>query len=288
MRILLTGAGGFLGRQVLALLFSNGHQLIAVSRTPDMRQASSTAGVEWILDDPGEACRRGQGCDQVIHLATSYGREQTALADLIACNVVLPAQLCEQCARMGIPFLAADTFFSRPGTRYSHLPIYSASKRAFVEIGSAIVGERSLLAVMAIEHLYGPGDDVRKAIPMLVRRIVRQSGRIPLTDGCQQRDFIHVRDAAAAIVRLSSVAAILGKGTLRIEIGSGSPLALRDLLELVHARSRSSTVLGFGDLPQRLGEPEPNGADISLLRSLGWSPQIRIEQGIDEMVAEAL
>lgn len=275
----MTGATGFLGRRVAAALARRGHAVLGISREPDA--AARRLALEFVGWEPGLVSRFRP--DALVHCATAYGRRGEPRSALDEANVRLPLSLLRALGPR-TRLVAADTFYRKPGIEYVHLADYTASKRAFREaVAAQVPGATAVFAIL--EHVYGAGDDPDKALPTLVRRIVNGHGRLALTDGRQERDFLHVADAAAAMVHLLDLT--LAPGTHDIEVGTGTPRPLREFLEMVGRRSGSEVELGFGDLPRRAGEPASSWARPGLLRESGWAPQVSLEAGVDEMITEA-
>lgn len=285
MRFAVTGAGGFLGRRVVAMLASRGHSIAVIARTPIAPPGAATASMDWYgCGMPGVAQAIAEA-DAAIHLATDYGRSSAAVDQVVEANIALPLRLAHLAASRGVPVLLADTFFAKPGVKYGHLMLYAESKRACRQMAWSIMSGRAAMCVLFLEHVYGPGDSLAKAIPQLASRIVAGEGRLALTRGEQRRDFIHVDDAAAAIVQVAEQTP--GMPTVQpqhFEIGSGQAMSLRCFLELIHHAAGSSVVLGWGDLPDRTGEPESTGADTGQLRALGWRASVSPQEGAASIV----
>jgi CDP-paratose synthetase len=285
MRIAITGATGFLGRAVVAALSEAGHAVAAIARRDGLRGRPGDLRVAWHDPDAAGLAAAVAGADAAVHLATCYGRPGEGAGALVAANIDLPARLSEAAAQAGVPLLLGDTFFANPGTAYDHLAAYTASKRACATLVPALVAGRVPVALLVFEHLYGPGDDPRKALPALTARIAGGSGRLALTDGLQRRDFIHVRDAAAAVVTACAhVRSIPCGQPFRISVGTGRSASMRDVLETLHRLTGSTVELGWGDLPRRAGEPESTGADIAWLAAHGWQPRIALEEGLRDLL----
>lgn len=97
----------------------------------------------------------------------------------------------------------------------------------------------------------------------------------PLTvvgDGEQKRDFTYVSDAVEAFI----AAANADNGIYNV--GSGYPTSVNRIVELLGSPEVSH-------LPHRPGEPNMTCADISKIKSTGWSPKVSIEQGVATMLA---
>ncbi len=287
-RILVTGADGFLGRHVSAALGRAGYLVVAATRAERLYELEPGGPIhERCGTTKSQLSPAVAGSEAVVHLATIYGRRDESVERVLEANVLLPVRLAELAAARKVPLLLADTFYSKPGIDYDHLRLYTESKRSCFELCRYLLADRAPLIRMHIEHLYGPGDHPDKAIPSLVARIVRGEPVIKLTDATQRRDFIHVRDAAAAISRLVAVAPSWPAGPRGVGIGTGRATSLRRVLEIVKQLSGSESLLSFGALPTRPGEPAVSQADTAVLSEIGWYPEIDLEAGLRELVAES-
>jgi nucleoside-diphosphate-sugar epimerase len=77
-----------------------------------------------------------------------------------------------------------------------------------------------------------------------------------------------------------------GGGFANYEIGSGNPVPVRELVELIHRLTGSRSRLLFGALPHRPGEPMLTRADTSALRELGWRPRVQLPEGLARTIEE--
>lgn len=71
MKILITGASGFIGRYVVREAIARGHNVLALTRSNSANEPNLTPSVEWLQCDLGEDLPKlgGLGIDAVIHLA---------------------------------------------------------------------------------------------------------------------------------------------------------------------------------------------------------------------------
>ena len=114
---------------------------------------------------------------------------------------------------------------------------------------------------------------------MLFRSLRRGDASFAGT-GDEQRDWLHVEDAAALIVKLAAVAS---PHVPVVNGASGRGMRVREILEAL-CKGLGAPAPVFTGI-KRAGDPERYIADVTRARALGWSPQIEIERGLAEYVA---
>jgi nucleoside-diphosphate-sugar epimerase len=287
--VLLTGATGFLGSHLCRALIERGHTVEAIRRhSSDLSRLGPLAGqVRWHCAPDGlEAPFSGPNIpDAVIHCATLYGRHGESPVLMLEANTLLPVRLYHLAAQRGVPlFLNTDTILDPA------LNLYALGKHQAVQWLMRAGGPTRVLN-LKVQHFYGPGDDPAKFITWLVTQCLANVPEIRLTDGRQQRDFIYVSDVVGAMLALLECEAPgsgPGGGFATYEIGSGNPVALRDLVELIHKLTGSRSRLSFGAVPYRPGEPMLTRADTAALRALGWRPQVQLPEGLARTIEAQL
>jgi nucleoside-diphosphate-sugar epimerase len=131
--------------------------------------------------------------------------------------------------------------------------------------------------------VYGAGQRGSMVIPYTIA-CLRAGQTVLLTDGMQQRDFIHVDDVASAFVQ--AVGAV-HKGVHMLNLGHGKAVSVRTVIEHISDRLDGRHLLEWGRRPRRTGEPDVQQADISgTVNVLGWSPRISLEEGLESLLAE--
>jgi nucleoside-diphosphate-sugar epimerase len=287
MRLLLTGATGFIGAHVARALVERGAEVhgLTLPGAPRERIAALAPQVELIEGDLGDAAwvRATVGSiapDAAIHLAwfaepRLYLRAVPenlaslrggvnlieALADGGTCRRVVMAGTCLE--NMDTP---------RP-------TIYAAAKAAQHQLATGF-GERSMSAACAhIFYLYGPWEDERRAIPTVTRSLLRGE-QIDVTSGSQARDYLHVADVAEALSTLAD-SDVSG----RVDICTGSPVTLRRVFEEVAQATGRADLLRIGALPDSESTGWPATGDPAPMLTTGWRPRYNLKQGIQETTA---
>ncbi|MFG3442369.1 NAD-dependent epimerase/dehydratase family protein [Nonomuraea sp. NPDC047897] len=237
MRVLVAGATGVIGRQLVPLLAAVGHEVVALSRTPGavVPGAALTVIADALDRDATVRAVRQAGPDAVVHLLTAIPKvidprrvdRQFALTNRLRTEGT--RNLVE--AAPGARFIAQGLAFAyRPGDGLADedAPLWSDAPRPYGPVVAALTElERQTAGagglVLRFGHLTGPGsvyaDDGSTA--EAVRR-----RRLPVVgDGGSVLSFTHACDAASAIV-----AALDKNVTGALNVVDDTPVTMRDWL----------------------------------------------------------
>ncbi|RNB86138.1 NAD-dependent epimerase/dehydratase family protein [Brevibacillus panacihumi] len=293
MRVLVTGATGFLGSHLVKALLAEGHEVYILKRkTSDCSRLATVlheiecfdlehVEIEGMFRDIGPL-------DAVIHTATSYARNQESYHATLEANVSMPLQVLEGAIRCGTPlFMNTDTFSNTTQGIFQRLVGYHLTKRHFLEWGKHLAAQSSLRFVnLKLEHLYGPADSPEKFIPYIVRTCLENQPDLYLTPGEQMRDFIHVRDAVDAYLLLLRQSKQFSASFCEFQVGSGVATSIKSLVREVHRLTESATTLHFGALPYPPQEMMHSLADVESLRRYGWRSQVPLREGLLTVIEE--
>ncbi|MEG6612856.1 NAD(P)-dependent oxidoreductase [Pseudoclostridium thermosuccinogenes] len=286
MKVLLTGATGFLGSHVLQELVKQNIYMVVLKRSfsNDYRIRKLRSGyTSYDIDrvSLSEIFEKESKIDAVIHCATSYGRQNEEVSDIFQTNVCFPLRLLEiaSCYNTDI-FINTDTFFCKMTTPNGYMQSYVLSKKQFKDWGRLFAGSEKIKFVnLQLEHLYGEGDDDSKFTSYVVNSCLSNVEKIDLTDGEQLRDFVYIEDVVSAFKKvLFSKEKITGYN--EYEVGYGKAVKVKDFVNTVKQETKSITKLNFGALPYRKNEILYSQADITKLRELGWVPKYDIQAGV--------
>ncbi len=294
MRVLLTGASGFLGRRVAKLVVAGGHEVLAIGRgAPDQTEPTAVHFMRADLTDAG-AIRRAAvetgGVDSIIHLGAMVPRNagQDDAATAFDTNVMGTINVFGAFGRAGQANVLASTaeVYGLPegGDKLREdreprpLSWYSTSKvAAEVYCRSLERRMRMRMAILRFTVLYGAGDPIERAIPNFVRHAVRGEP-IGVFGGDELRDYLHVDDAAEAVVvawqrRLS--------GTYNV--GSGHGVAVRDAADTVLRLAGGSSTI---EQHPRQKPAADIVLDVTRFReATGFSPARVFPDGLEEQIA---
>ena len=265
-RVLLTGATGFVGRQILAALDAAGVRVRTVVRTGSESRLQSGGAVEDSVITPdvfaepvawwAEACA---GVDTVIHAAwyAEPGKYLTSAKNLECLEGTL--RLARGCVASGVRrFLGVGTCFEydlsggylsadtplRPITPYA-----GAKAAAFQALSQALPSQGVSFVWCRLFYLYGDGEDPRRLVAYVCARLAAGLP-VELTSGNQVRDFLDVREAGRMIAEVA-----LGKAEGGLNVCSGEPLTVRDLVERIADEMGRRDLLRFGARPDNLVDP---------------------------------
>ncbi|WP_224981784.1 NAD-dependent epimerase/dehydratase family protein [Geomonas agri] len=289
MNILIDGATGFLGGKVTTMLVELGHDVSIIKRT-----SSNTTSIDHIRNckfydidtcDKETIFSESSKFDVVIHLATDYGRAGNGFSGVIQANLMLPLELMSLSVKYGVEFfINTDTYYNRPGSQSYHLAPYSLTKRQIVEWGKLLAVQKKLHFInVKLQHMFGAGEGASKFTTSLIRDCVRDVDEVKLTDGIQRRDFIYIDDVVAAYKTIL-LQLPYDDFFVDYDVGTGISTSIRDFALLVKKATKTRTHLNFGAIPNRENEITDSCADTTLLRSLGWTAQVELEEGVDRII----
>lgn len=221
MKIVVTGAGGFIGSAVVQQLHDDGHQVTPLSRN-DLADADF-AGIETVVH-----------CAALAHRT---GAERPDADAFDAVNHRLTVELAAKAKQAGVKrFIFVSTIYTIAGNRSPLTPDMPLSPRAEDDYGRAKAkAEASLLAMTGIEIViarpvlvYGPG---ARANLRALMKLCDSALPLPFGMANNQRSFISLQNAARALVFLSRAPAEKVAGRV-FHLAEPEPRSTRDLVSI--------------------------------------------------------
>lgn len=292
-RVLVTGAGGFVGRAAVPLLVEHGLEVHGV--TSGRVALPAVEGVEWHkadLLDPGQVgpLARAVGAERLLHLAwyAVPGQFYSSVENLrwVEASLALVRHFAAAGGRRAVMagscdeydlsygFCSEDTTPLRPG----HL--YGACKGAVQSVVAASARQLGLAVAWArIFFVYGPGEHPRRLVASTIRSVLRGE-TATCRYGGHVRDYLHVSDLASALAAL-----VAGDVEGPVNVASGVPVLLGDLVGSVGEQLGRPDLVSVGRDHVSPEEPPFVVADVRRLRhAVGWAPRLTLESGLADAI----
>jgi nucleoside-diphosphate-sugar epimerase len=292
-RVLVTGGTGFLGTPCLQALLARGYEVHATSR-----HAHPIGIPPEVMHHPADllsptdrsALLSRVRPTHLLHLAwyVAHGKFWEAPENLAWVSATL-ALIEEFATHGGTRAVMAGTCIEYDP---SHGPcnefttplvpksLYGICKHSISTIAERYLGNAGVqFAWGRVFFLYGPGETPTRLVPSIARSLLRGEPAL-CTHGRQVRDFMHVHDAANAFAALVD-SPVVGA----VNIASGEPRPVADLVETLGAASGRPDLIRLGAIPLAASEPLDFRADVGRLqREVGFRPEINLEAGLEACV----
>lgn len=307
-RVLVTGAGGFIGSHLVERLLSEGAQvraLVHYHAKGDWGNLEEIApplleGAEVLLGDvrdPHLVRRAAEGREVVFHLAALIGipYSYAAPASYVETNVTGTLHVLQACVDAKVSRVVHTSTSEVYGTART-VPIteahplsaqspYAASKIGADQMALAYHRTYGLpVVVLRPFNTYGPRQSLRAVIPTIMMQAL-QGGEVRLGSLHPTRDFTYVADTVDAFLKAASSEAACGQV---VHAGTGREIAIGDLARSILALAGGGARLleDSARVRPQASEVERLVADPALARHLlGWTPGTPLEEGLRRTLA---
>ena len=247
MKLLITGATGFVGSHFTNAAIAAGHRCVAIRRDPDRRpRVAISPAPTWLNKSISQLDASDfDGIDCLVHLAAhSANVPYDSIEACLLGNVTEPLAMIRSAVAAGVKrFVVAGSCFEygAAGQRYEFIPTDAPLEATLSYPLSKAVASR-VLAAAAIEgdaamsyhrifQVYGPGEPDGRLWPSL-KRAAQRGEDFEATAGQQVRDFVDVREVARqlsdAVDRIGDADA--GQVSYH-HIGTGKPQTVRQFTQ---------------------------------------------------------
>ncbi len=292
--VLVTGATGFVGRHALDSLVKRNYKVYATfsEKKPTIQSKNifwhhvnlhEAAAVESLLQEtrpshllhlawyakPGEFWASPlnlQWLTSSIHLLNTFIRMDGQRAVFVG-----------SCAEYDWSYSSCKEFFTpcKPET------LYGTAKYALYLLTEAMAKQQQVsLAWGRLFYLFGADEYPQRLVPAAINSLINQKN-FQVKNGNQVRDFMYVRDVADALVTLLDTE-VNGP----VNIASGKPVAIRELMSLIAHKLQDTRLIQYQDDGSSDAPHNILTADVTrLLTEVKWQPQYTLDAALDETIS---
>jgi len=296
-RILVTGAGGFVGAAVVKAAVAAGHEVVALVRNDTSRLTSIADRISMQRVDLADttavaALLHSAKPAIVIHSAWEGVGGALRSGDIQLDNIRTTVALADAAIAAGarkFVGIGSQAEYGRYDRKIveTDLPqptmLYGAAKLAACHLAAQRCREAGMaFAWLRLFSVYGAGDNSNWLIPSAALALVR--GKPPLcTAGTQKWDYLHIDDVADGVL----AAATSDRATGVFNLSSGNPVAVRQIVETLRDFAAPELELNFGAIPFGPDQIMHLDGDNGRLRAAtGWSPRVPLAEGLRQVVDE--
>lgn len=306
-RILVTGAGGFIGSHLAERLVELGAEVTAMVRynalsswgnldfaSPDLRGRMRV--IAGNVEDSDFVMHAAEGMDVVLHLAALIAIPYSYVAprSYVRTNVEGTLNVLEAARRLGVKRVVHTSTSEVYGTALrapidEEHPLQGQSPYSASKIGADKIAEsyfRSFgtdVVILRPFNTFGPRQSARAFIPTIISQAVdRDEIRLGALD--PQRDMTYVSDTVAGFVAAATAEGVAGE---TINLGTGATYSVGDFAD------RIRRLMGTDKkVVTEQGRMRPANSEVMRLvsdnrkaaRLLGWTPRVDLEEGLSRAI----
>ncbi len=294
-KVLITGATGFIGQQCLPLLEQSDFEIHAITSGNSNPSNAPRFSCVWhnvnLLDDSQIAgVIKEVQPSYLLHLA--WYSEPGLYWDAIENFHWLKASLSlvqefvqhggKRCVVAGscAEYDWDHGFCSELVTPCRPATLYGTCKNSLHTLLEAFSRKTGLSTAWArIFFMYGPNEHPARLVSSVIRSLLKNEVA-KCSHGEQIRDYLHVHDVARALVEV-----LFSDVQGPINIASGEPVALKELVHNVGHIIGNDSLIRLGEIPASPGEPPLITADVRrLTEEIGWQPKFNLHSGLEHTV----
>lgn len=288
MKILISGAAGFIGKHLAEKLLREGTIVYSITRpSTDIKKLHKKIKNYTFTDNVDDLISfiEKEKFDGVIHLASLFLAQHKPedIQSLLDSNLFLGTALLEASVKSNVPwFINTGTFWQHyKNKKYSPVNLYAATKQAFEIIAQYYIETTSInFVTIKLCDTFG-SDDTRQKIFNLWAKIAKTGESIDMSLGKQSINISHIDNVVEGYLKMIRVLSkdkkrgLCGKSFI---VTSSQVLSLRNLASLFTTVSGKALKINWGAKEYREREvmkPWDKGVIIP-----GWKEVTSLEEGI--------
>ncbi len=292
MKILITGATGFLGRHLETKLKNEGHDILgsagrtyADKKITGMDLTDFNAVQSVIGNFQPEIIFH---CGAIVNLARDRQTADKCIDINIKGTINLLEALRNQPPKKFI-FTSTEEIYGKNRIPFneSSLPqppsMYSVSKLAGENLAATYGSEAGFIVrTIRLATMYGFDTNKNRMIPSIILKALKGEN-IPLNSGKKKRDYLYIDDAVECL--LATISSDKSQANEVINAGGGDMHTLEELAKTVIEMCGSKSEIELNAYPDRQNEADEWLMDITKAkRVLGWSPKTRLREGLKKTI----
>lgn len=306
-RVLVTGAGGFLGSHLTEKLVQQDASVRAFLRYTSQRQVGNLRflpsevlkEVDLYFGDIRDAdavLNAGRDCDAILHLAANIAIPYSYAhpGDTVAANVMGTFHVLMAAKNLGTSRILVVSTSEVYGTALTERiseqhPLQAQSPYSASKIGAEKLAESFHLSfdlpvtVVRPFNAYGPRQSCRAVVPTIICQLLR-GGALSLGDPTPTRDFNFCTDLVEGMLAIVSCETAIGN---TLNLGTGQDISIETLAQKIGALMGREVVIEHDDLRMRPTRSEVRRlcCDASKAKDmLDWQPMVSLDDGLRQTI----
>ena len=306
MKVLVTGAGGFIGSHLTELLVKEGHDVKAFVRYNSknnwgwLESSSIKNDIEVITGDVRDydsVFNSLKSCDTVFHLAALIGIPYSYISPkaYIETNITGTYNILQAAKEYGVKQILVTSTSETYGTA-QYVPIdekhplvgqspYSATKIAADQLAISFYRSFKLpVKIVRPFNTYGPRQSARAIIPTVISQLLSGKENLALGNLTPTRDLTYVKDTCKGFLEIYKSAKLFGEVT---NIGMGQEISIGDLVKKI-----SFLLSKKAKIKSDNNRVRPENSEVErllcdnnkLLKNTNWKPEYDLDKGIIETI----
>ncbi len=297
MRMLVTGALGFIGSNIAARLVADGHEVVALDNMHTGSEENIAAirqKVKVVKADSGDIASAGSGFDAILHQGVPSSSPMykadphltaKALDDWISVLEFVRKNPCR------LVYASSSSLYNGNAPPHEEsmgikiTDFYTEGRYAMERVArlySDLYGVHSV--GLRYFSVYGPNERAKGKYANLVTQFLwdMQAGRRPviLGDGSQTRDFTYVGDVVRA-----NMLALSHKGTGVFNVGTGKSTSLNDAVALLNSKLKTSIPPEYRPNTIKNYVAHTQASTKRAEEGLGFRAEVGLENGVDLLIS---